>query len=172
MKAFDDVKAYLEAARKDLEENGDPAIIADLKALGKRIIEAAQESKQTGNITGNQLDAFGYGVYYNKRLISTGYLANKYRMDHNSKRTGKIAIGAEQDKRRKVWGRAEAFNATKNFVPDRDGYVLFIVNAMYYSSVHENKYGRQIVRQEIPAAFEELRSRYKHVDLEFFNFGW
>lgn len=177
MKAIDDIREKL----KELKDAPDPTVVAYLQQLGKEALDFADrevhDKYKLGVDLGNQLDAYGYGVYFNGQLIKQGYLPKKRRMDHIGKRgknAGKMIPGAVgPDRHRHKYGRPEALHAIQQHVAQPVGYELFLCNAMYYSSVHEEGRGKEY--PVLSCAGKLLTSRVadiKGAKVYFVNYGW
>lgn len=81
----------------------------------------------TGIETGNQRDAYGYGIYYNKQLVKIGYPEEMIATEPH-----KDKYGGES------YGREWIFDFLANeFVPETDGFYLVVANAAPYSVAQE-----------------------------------
>lgn len=149
------------------------AVISELSRIAKDTLQRAAESKRTGNMTMNQMEAYGYGIFFNGTLMRQGYLDQKrYRGSHQNKK-GRWVDTAGPDPKRGKMGRVEALHAIQGHVSDYDGYELYLVNAMWYSSAHE-AWGLKIITQELIETANEIQSAFG-VDVylsELENYGW
>lgn len=116
-------------------------MIQMLSEKGDELAWEAYGTKKRGNKTFNQRDAYGWAVYYNKALITHGFIGDKV--------ATKPATGSFDT----IYGRDEIENAINNYVPSSDGYVLIIANAIWYSITHElNK--EPVISQILPDLLE------------------
>lgn len=171
MKSFSQVHLYLHKYMMKYVQEGNPEVVAALKQIGRDTIERAAEVKTPGNITMNQMEGFAYAVFFNGNLVekSIGFLDKKRDRGEHVNKDGKIVRGAQKDRRGKM-GRIEALNAIKNYVPDSKGYVLFLTNAVWYSMIHEEKYGMNVLSSSIPYALNELYNKFGYevkVEVEY-----
>ena len=145
--------------RQEIENPTPNADVLDaLRDIGRAAIRAAAESKRTGNFTLNQMEAFAFGVYFNGKAYRQGYLdENKYRGDHDV--DGVTKKGAEKDPKRHKYGRSQALHAIRDYKPDHRGYVLYLTNAMWYSTIHE-AWGLPIITQEVKNAAARIASEF------------
>lgn len=109
-----------------------------LSKQGEMLIQRAIETRDTGRVTGNQLDAYGYAVYHNgKRLISKPYFwppqaDDAYLYPSNPK----DADSAFQRR----WGTEDLDRALKSVdsrLSASKGFDLVIVNAVPYTNTLE-----------------------------------
>lgn len=121
-------------------------IINYLSQEGRRIVTTALNSKYPKNDSFNQADAFGYVVYYKGQAVRKGYAT----MTPKSKG---VHRGWEREGIPNGTGRQwlDNFVNTYKEVP-KDGFALLIVNAAFYSKIHEEKYKYQVISQ----VFSEL----------------
>lgn len=154
---FDAVLARIRQEMTD--QKPDMAVVEALASIGREVIERAAESKRTGNDLMNQMEAFGYGVFFNGECVRQGYLdKSKYRGDHRNK-DGRMVKGAEPDRKRHRMGRSMALHDIRDHKPDHTRYELYIVNAMWYSAIHE-AWGLKIISQEIIHAVQEIAQKF------------
>lgn len=167
-----------------VEDVLDKDIVDSLARVGDKAIHSAVEEgglmgKDPGNITGNQIDAFAWGVYFNGMLVRSGFIKDSWRLEHDSptrknKVTGQALslYGAPPIKwhGKTLRGRAEAKKALRNFTPPHRGYTLFITNAMPYSIVQESR-NLHVISQLFDYLYI-LKSKYssKFTTIEF-NLG-
>lgn len=138
----------------------DMAVVDELARIARENLELAAESKWTGNDTMNQMEAFGFGIFFNKKLVRQGYLDKKrFHGSHKSSRTGKWVDTARPDPKRGKTGRVEAFHAVQGHEPESNGYEVYFVNAMYYSAAHEN-WGLKIISQIILHAIVDIEQAF------------
>ena len=152
-KPFDAVLDRIRQERTDPQPNEE--VLNALAAIGREAIERAAESKATGNITLNQMEAFGYGVYFGGERRKIGFLDKAdYRGNHRNK-AGKDVKGAERDPKRGRMGRSMALHLLRDYKPKSNWYELYIVNAMWYTAIHEH-WGLQVLSQEIMSAAQDI----------------
>lgn len=133
------------------------AVLNELARIGREAIERAAESKRTGNITLNQMEAFGYGVYFGGERRKIGFLDKEmYRGEHRN-REGRDVKGAEKDAKRGRMGRSMALHLLRDYKPETQWYELYIINAMWYTAIHEH-WGLRVLSQEIMSAATEITS--------------
>lgn len=139
-----------------------------LKAYCNAIMSELAENKDTKNISGHQIDAFGYGIYFYGKLVAEGYLADKERMDHES-RKGKTVPGADPYNKNFYGpsGRQRAKNAIKNHIARKRGYEVLITNAMFYSVIQQENWREfgltkkyVILSPAISPAWQEMERKY------------
>ena len=146
LKAFKRVSQRINRIGKAVDRDGLSTVIEYLATLGQETIENMYAEKGTNDDLYNQRDAYGFGVYYNGKLVKEGYLE------------GEKSTAPSRD--RKLRGRREAKKAIKNYTPDRQGYVLYLVNAMHYSAVHQKRHKQIIVSRCLYAAKQEIEDKY------------
>lgn len=175
-KPFDDILSLIKA---ESTREADPDIVAKLREVGKKVIMNAYKTRATKEDLGNQIDAYGFGVFYNGKLVAQGYLdSNKSlgfsRRDHQNK-DGTFGKGALPDRKRNKRGRIEALHAVQKFVPSQPGYVLYIVNSMWYSSIHES-WGLPIISQALFNGAAEMGRVFKidshDINVDFYDYGY
>jgi len=164
----------LKMIRKEIDDpQANPAVVDELARIARQTLERAAESKDTGNQTMNQLEAYGFGVFFNGGLVRQGYLdKKKYHGSHRNAK-GRWVDSAEPDPKRHKRGRIEALRAIQGHRSDYNGYELYLVNAIWYSSAHE-AWGLKIITQELLSAASAIASEFG-VDVyvsEIDNFGW
>lgn len=119
-----------------------------LSDVGKETIEGMFQSKFPGNDLYNQRDAFGYGIYFNGKLVKEGYLDGE--------------LSKAPSKHRKQRGREEAKKAISQYTPLTDGYELYLVNAMHYSRAQEEFWGVPVlVDSEVFEAQRKIEDKLK-----------
>lgn len=169
-KPFDDVLKLIKREIDDPKPN--QAVVDKLIEIGYAALVRAAESKDTGEITLNQLEAFACAVYFNGEKQKSRFLEKdkitkrNYRADHDvtvvysvhgpgKKVTRK---GAEPDPKRGRMGRSMALHELRDHKSTAKGYELYLTNAMWYSAIHENGWTMrngaqhrplQIITQEI-----------------------
>lgn len=103
-------------------------VVNFLSHHGSMIAHQALATHDTKVETGNQEDAYGWGVYYNKQLVNWGYADPSMRASkpHRDK-WGGLSYGKE-------W----IFDFLANeFIPEKEGFCLIVANAAPYSVSHE-----------------------------------
>lgn len=151
--------AVLSQIRKETaSEVPNPEVVEALALIGRAAIERAAESKRTKNDTGNQLEAFAFGVYFAGRSVRQGYLDKaRYRSEH--KKDGQDVKGAPADPKRHRMGRSMALHELRDHRPDHMRYELYLTNAMWYSAIHEH-WGLRIITQEIIQASQDIAMKF------------
>lgn len=139
-----------------------------LKAYCNAIMSELAENKDTRNISGHQIDAFGYGIYFYGKLVAEGYLADGERMEHELN-NGKSVPGADPYHKHFYGpsGRQRARNAIRNHTPRRRGYEVLITNAMFYSVIQQENWQQFglsrkyiILSPAISPAWQEMERKY------------
>lgn len=116
------------------------AFIDDLAKVGKQIVEESQRTKEVGNRSYNQADAYGYVVYDSGKAVRIGYATS------SPKSTG-IHHGWEAKGIKAGTGRDWLNDFINKFDPPKDGMALLVVNAAFYSNIHETKYNYKVISQ-------------------------
>lgn len=147
----------------------DMQVVDILATIGREAITRAATSKETRNITLNQMEAFAYGVYFNGECVRQGYLDKAgFRGDHE-RPDGTWAKGAEKDSKRGRMGRSMALHDIRDHVPTTKRYELFLVNSMWYSAIHEQGWTMRngaahrplrIITQEVIQATNEIAATF------------
>lgn len=131
--------AVIKLVRKEIDDpQPNQEVVDKLMEIGYAALVRAAESKETGNITLNQLEAFGCAVYFRDRKLATKFLdKSQYRGTHRG-RKGFDVDSAEPDPKRHRMGRSMALHELRDHTSDaRSGYELYLTNAMWYSAIHE-----------------------------------
>lgn len=163
----------LDRIRKEIEDPEPNAeVIQALAEIGRATIEAAANSKATGNLTMNQIEGFGWAVFFKGQAQRQGFLDKmKWRGSHVG-RSGKLVDSAGPDPKRHKMGRIQALQAISAHKPGHNWYELYLVNAMWYTSAHED-WGLRVLSQELMTAVHEIALRFGvEVYFDFYNFGW
>lgn len=141
-------------------------IINYLSFQGEMISQRASMNHDTKVDTGNQEDAYGWGIYFNKQLIEWGYAkpAMMAKKPHRDK------YGGES------YGKEWIFDFLANdFVPQSEGFVLVVANAAPYSVSHElgdTPTGRKYrIISQVLAYMQALQGEFKGSKLTGFNLG-
>lgn len=139
--------AVLKRIRQEITDpQPDEEVVERLLEIGLEALKNAAETKGTGNLTMNQMEAFGCAVYFYGDRMGTKFLdGTRYRGDHNRK-DGSYAKGAGKDPKRGKYGRSQALHVARDHKSDYQGYELYLFNAMYYSAAHE-AWGLKIITQ-------------------------
>lgn len=155
-KPFDDVLKLIKREIDDPKPN--QAVVDKLIEIGYAALVRAAESKDTGEITMNQLEAFACAVYFNGVKQKSRFLdKSKYRGTHTG-RKGYDVDSAGPDPKRGRMGRSMALHELRDHKSTAKGYELYLTNAMWYSAIHENGWTMrngaqhrplQIITQEI-----------------------
>lgn len=141
-------------------------IINYLDMRGRQMAQFAAFHKETNNDTGNQRDAYGWGVYYNKQLVKIGFPASMSASKPHKDLHGGKSFGRE-------W--IVEF-LTEDFIPETNGFCLVVANAAYYSVSHEEgstptgrKY--QIISMIYRQMVQE-KGHFKESEIKTFNLGF
>lgn len=111
-------------------------IVDYLAKQGAKIIKRAAETKDTRNRKKNQLDAYGWCVYYGGRKMKQGYLTPNRTAEvmHNEWKSKGIP---------KSFGRDDVQIFFDQYKPESNGFILVCVNAVFYTTLQENPRGAQ-----------------------------
>lgn len=142
-KGFDLISDYLKLLgtgsfrNKELEE--------ELTMEAEDLILEAYQTKDPGNRTMNQHDAYYWVLYFNGEIIAVGSLPPEATIKSGmveDEETG--AVLPYSDDPYHYFGIDEAKKAIRAFTPPHKGYTLLIGNAMWYSVRQERglKYSR------------------------------
>lgn len=143
---FDRVLSRIKQEINDPQPNQE--VVDTLIEIGYQALVRAAESKATGNITMNQMEAFGCAVYFRGEKQKTRFLDKAaYRGSHRG-RFGRDVDSAEPDPKRHRMGRSMVLHAIRDHKPTTDWYELYLTNAMWYTAIHEH-WGLQVLTQEI-----------------------
>lgn len=133
-----------------------------VKALakeGENIIEEAARTKDTKVDTGNQLDAYGYAVYYNGEQKLVGYLDPF--QNATEKHAGWAKRGIEPNT-----GRGWLSDFLNEYKLDNTrGFTLIVVNAAFYTNILERGGGNLIrkyrVISQVSSKCDSVARKYK-----------
>lgn len=107
-----------------------------LSVEGRRIIERAMESKDTALDTGNQMDAYGYAIWYKGTLVKKETGDPEY-----GKYAEKPHKGRERDGVPSGYGSDWADMFVKEFSTShplpKDRFCMVVFNAAFYSKILE-----------------------------------
>lgn len=124
---------------------------------GIRIMEEAEASRDTNNVTGNQHDAYGCAVYYNGNKVKDAYL------DEIATRPARLkgSYAKYRDGRKNIEDFLNSYDAESG-----NRYVLVVANAMIYSVWQEHGMVPTVNRtirilSQISGLMDELSIRYK-----------
>lgn len=105
-------------------------IVDYLAKQGDKIIKRAAATKDTRNRKKNQLDAYGWCVYYGGKKMKQGYLT-----------PNRTAESPHNDWKNKgygeTFGRDDVINFFKDYKPESNGFILVCVNAVFYTTIQE-----------------------------------
>lgn len=166
---------------------------------GKQIIQRAATSKESGNVTLNQMDSYGLVIYYNGKVERTligselGKLESRYRspepynisggMTRKNKRFAKAGVGGDVHK---GWSKAGIPDGTgyewarmfvkelgkTGAIPQR-GFAMVVFNAAYYSHFQEHQEGnlkrKYRVISQIYGDLEDAGKDYEGAVVKGFN---
>lgn len=141
-------------------------VVNFLSHHGSMIARQAAMTHDTKVETGNQEDAYGWGVYYNKQLVNWGY-ANQ----------AMIAVKPHRDKYGgKSYGKEWIFDFLANdFIPESNGFCLVVANAAPYSVSHElgdTPTGRKYrIISQVVNYVKGLQRGFKNSEIKTFNLG-
>lgn len=111
-------------------------IVNYLAKKGDDIIRKASQSKDTRNRKRNQLDAYGWCVYFNSKKVKQGYLTpNKTAQEPHNEWKAK-GYG-------RTFGRDDVIAFFDNYKPESNGFILVCVNAVFYTTIQETQGGAQ-----------------------------
>lgn len=132
--------------------------IDTLAVEGRRICKEAARTKEASNRKFNLLDAYGWAVYYNRKMERKGYANDAEKS--TSTYSGWRAMGIPRDT-----GRNALNEFFDSYIPPSNEFVLIVVNAVFYSQILEDGSGTlrrsyRIVSQ-IADDFETLKKKYK-----------
>lgn len=105
-------------------------IVDYLAKQGDKIIRKAAQSKDTRNRKKNQLDAYGWCVYYGGKKMKQGYLTPNRTAEqmHNEWKSKGIP---------KSFGRDDVQLFFDDYKPESNGFILVCVNAVFYTTIQE-----------------------------------
>lgn len=105
-------------------------IVDYLAKQGDRIIKRAAATKDTRNKKKNQLDAYGWCVYYGGKKVKQGYLTPNRTAEqmHNEWKSKGIP---------KSFGRDDVQLFFDDYKPESNGFILVCVNAVFYTTIQE-----------------------------------
>lgn len=108
---------------------------------GDKIIINAVRTKQVGQDTQNQNDAYGWVVWYNGRIMRKGYWTKSPKA--NEPHRGWAQVGIKDG-----FGRDWLLDFINDYkeVP-QTGFALMVVNAAFYTVIHEKKYKYRVISQ-------------------------
>ena len=141
--------------------------IAELARIGQETVDKAQRSKVPGNDTGNQYEAFAFGVFFNGKCYRRG-LGRDHDFHENA--AGETKKGSAKDPKRGKYGFSEALHAIRGHHPEHRGYELYLTNAMWYSAYHEG-WGLPVLSQEVKNAAAKIASTFDvDVYIDFYEY--
>jgi hypothetical protein len=105
-------------------------IVDYLAEQGEKVIRNAAQTKETQNRKKNQLDAYGWCVYYKGEKKKQGFLTPNRTADqpHNAW----AAKGYDR-----TFGRDDVTMFFDNYKPESNGFILVCVNAVFYTTIQE-----------------------------------
>ena len=118
----------LAAVRKARKSNGDP--LSGLEAEAQGIVDKAARTRETANVTGNLLDAYGYAIWINGEMVRRGYATPVPTSSEKHKGWSKYGIEANT-------GRGYVDDFLDSYSAPRKGVHLVVVNAAYYARILE-----------------------------------
>lgn len=141
-RAFEDALALI----KPYTDKPSKIIVDTLDQIGLDAITNAFNTKDPKNDTYNQRDAYGYGIYMGTTLVKMGFLEGE--------KAKELAKGLKQS------GRSLAEEMLTSYVPKTDGYTLCLVNAVFYSGIHEAR-GLKVLFKETERAKNAMMSAFQ-----------
>lgn len=132
--------------------------IESLTKDAERILEKANATRQTKNDTYNQEDAYGYGIYYNGKLLKKGYLNDTPLAKEIHKGWAKHNIKANT-------GRGYLDEYLDNYKQSKKGLTLVVANAVYYSPILED--GRQSNNGRRYKILSQIASDIKELEIKY-----
>ena len=146
-----------------------------LVAKAQDIIEKAQRSKTTGDITGTQLDSYGAVIFYNGKVR---YTLIPTHSDLSNQAFGLSAYQYEDEERHKGWAKAGIPDGTgvewaKMFVNEikksnqipKTGFALVVFNAAFYSNVQEGT-GKWKILSQVVGDIKNIQSQFKGSEIK------
>lgn len=114
----------------DLLQRQIDKIVDYLAKQGDKIIRKAAATRDTKRRKGNQLDAYGWCVYYEGKKMKQGFLTpgKTAETPHN----GWSAKGYGR-----TFGRDDVILFFDEYKPQSDGFILVCVNAVFYTTIQE-----------------------------------
>lgn len=109
-------------------------IVDYLAKEGDKIIKKASTTKQTHNRASNQMDAYGWCVFYNGKEEKRGFLTEERTA---SKPHNKWENEARYADYGNTYGRDDVENYFNEYKPQSNGFILVCVNAVFYTSIQE-----------------------------------
>lgn len=106
-------------------------IVEYLAKKGDEIIRKAALTRGTKRRKGNQLDAYGWCVYYGGKRAAQGYLTPSKTADTPHRGWSNKGYG-------RTFGRDDVVLFFDEYEPQSDGFILVCVNAVFYTTIQEN----------------------------------
>lgn len=131
-------------------------LIDYLSKEGDKLIKKAAASKDTKNDTQNQLDAYGWCVYYDGHKKAQGFLTPNRTAERM--RNGWSRKGIPQG-----YGRDDVIAFFDSYKPESRGFILVCVNAVFYSTIQEAGYAQKKYRiiSQIAGDMQNIASKFK-----------
>lgn len=131
-------------------------IVDYLAEQGDKTIRKAARTKDTKNRKKNQLDAYGWCVYYNGAEKKRGYLTPGQTaiMPHNAWRAKGYG---------KTFGRDDVQFFFDGYKPQSNGFILVCVNAVFYTTIQEKGGAQRAYRiiTQIAGDMTAIASQFK-----------
>lgn len=126
---------------------------------GNKIIAKAVRTKQVGIDTQNQNDAYGWVVWHNGRIMRKGYWTRSPQA--NVPHRGWEQVGISDG-----YGRDWLLDFINGYdkVP-ASGFALMVVNAAFYTVIHEKKYKYRVISQ-VFGDLAILGSKFKTANMQ------
>ncbi len=132
-------------AKKVYSSNKSTQVVAILDYLekeGQDIIDEAYRTKDTGNVSYNQHDAYAYAIYYYGRLMRKGYAEGGVMSTGTHRGWAKMNY-PDGTGREYADGSIDAYKAST-----KAPFTMIVLNGIYYSNIHERKWDFKILSQE------------------------
>ncbi len=126
---------------------------------GDKLIIKAVRTKQVKQDTQNQNDAFGWVVWYNGKVMRKGYWTRSPQASESHRGWDKVGI-------KDGFGRDWLLDFISSYkeVPS-SGFALMVVNAAFYTVIHEKKYKYRVISQ-VFGDLAVLGSRFKSANMK------
>lgn len=131
-------------------------IVDYLAKKGDEIIRKAAATKETRNKKQNQLDAYGWCVFYGGQKKKQGYLT-----------PGRTATVMHNDWPNKgipkSYGRDDVMLFFDEYKPESNGFVLVCVNAVFYTTIQETGAAQKKYRiiSQIAGDMDNIAAQFK-----------
>lgn len=131
-------------------------IVEYLAKKGEEIIRDAAATRDTKRRKGNQLDAYGWCVYYGGKKMKQGFLTpgKTAETPHN----GWSAKGYGR-----TFGRDDVVSFFDEYKPQSDGFILVCVNAVFYTTIQETGVAQKKYRiiSQVASDMQNIADNFK-----------